>query len=572
VVIIRAFLIFTIILYQNLACCTEEWNNWCVMKKQLLVHSILLVLFSGVYALASCDASAAVGTGSFCVPNSACTGGTCCALSGEFSNTLGPGITVTKVTGGICASATVHDISNDMASTPDTSLWQSRVGRYENTDLLGIRDINLHMAVSCSDSSDSSNINLCEKGERALLLNMDSIAGDDVVRCITGSDGQCCSPTVVGDDAGGRCNIGGNTNLDKQSAPCCDIDATCLQADKNTYGSCRRCAMPGVNTLPDQLGAQNEVGDDCSGGRECCFFADGTPLRCVNGTCQRNLELQYCDAGGVSKIKVGTACALADGSVDKCSDCPGGATYTEIKSTPEYGNVKVCKGLPEGDGICGDSCHCESSSLSCDSSQKCAAAGSCAKSGADCTSLSCCNGLECDSKSKKCVSNSPAAGTCPDVCDSDNSVCSSDCPCVGGQCRSTAGANGSGAIPCSTDGCGGDCPNARSCVGGFCSDNADCTPAAIDISKYAYKGPQLDSITGLLSSIFRVLYFAGLGIGLFAIVKNGYELMTSQGDPNAVRSAQENLTAAILGIIFILLSITILRVIITSLLGNTVSF
>jgi len=43
--------------------------------------------------------------------------------------------------------------------------------------------------------------------------------------------------------------------------------------------------------------------------------------------------------------------------------------------------------------------------------------------------------------------------------------------------------------------------------------------------------------------------------------------MTSEGNPQMVQQGQEQLTAAILGIIFILLSAAILRVIISSILG-----
>jgi hypothetical protein len=45
--------------------------------------------------------------------------------------------------------------------------------------------------------------------------------------------------------------------------------------------------------------------------------------------------------------------------------------------------------------------------------------------------------------------------------------------------------------------------------------------------------------------------------------------MVSQGNPQQTQDAQEQLTAAILGIIFILLSVTILRVILGKVMGIT---
>jgi hypothetical protein len=63
-----------------------------------------------------------------------------------------------------------------------------------------------------------------------------------------------------------------------------------------------------------------------------------------------------------------------------------------------------------------------------------------------------------------------------------------------------------------------------------------------------------------------------LFIGIAFIVKAGYTLMTSEGNPQKVKDGQEELTAAIIGTFFILLSVAILRVIIRSILGVSVGF
>jgi len=57
-----------------------------------------------------------------------------------------------------------------------------------------------------------------------------------------------------------------------------------------------------------------------------------------------------------------------------------------------------------------------------------------------------------------------------------------------------------------------------------------------------------------------VLGIAG-GIALVLIIISGYQYMTSQGDPEKLKAANERLTAAIIGLLFIIFSFVILQVI-----------
>jgi hypothetical protein len=86
----------------------------------------------------------------------------------------------------------------------------------------------------------------------------------------------------------------------------------------------------------------------------------------------------------------------------------------------------------------------------------------------------------------------------------------------------------------------------------------------------AYRGPLIDSLDKILGPIVKILYYGGLMIGIFYIILSGYRLMVSQGNPQQTQDAQEQLTAAILGIIFILLSVTILRVILGKVIGLSI--
>ncbi len=79
-------------------------------------------------------------------------------------------------------------------------------------------------------------------------------------------------------------------------------------------------------------------------------------------------------------------------------------------------------------------------------------------------------------------------------------------------------------------------------------------------------GIEIEEVAG---TIYDILFPIGLAIGLFSIIIAGYAFMTSQGQPDKVKEAKEKLTAAVVGILFIVLSIVILRVIIRTLLDPT---
>jgi len=51
------------------------------------------------------------------------------------------------------------------------------------------------------------------------------------------------------------------------------------------------------------------------------------------------------------------------------------------------------------------------------------------------------------------------------------------------------------------------------------------------------------------------------------LIFGGYKLISSQGSPEEVKSAQEMLTSAIIGMIFIILSATILRFVLNFILN-----
>jgi hypothetical protein len=87
-----------------------------------------------------------------------------------------------------------------------------------------------------------------------------------------------------------------------------------------------------------------------------------------------------------------------------------------------------------------------------------------------------------------------------------------------------------------------------------------------------YTGPRITDIISVIRPISRFLYYLGIFLGVAFMIYAGYQLMMSEGDPQKIKAAQEQLTAALFGLLFILLSAAIIRIIVSSLLGGAVGF
>jgi hypothetical protein len=61
--------------------------------------------------------------------------------------------------------------------------------------------------------------------------------------------------------------------------------------------------------------------------------------------------------------------------------------------------------------------------------------------------------------------------------------------------------------------------------------------------------------------IFKVVLGLGGGIALILIILSGYRYMSSQGNPEGVKAATEQLTSAVVGLLFIIFAFVILQVI-----------
>lgn len=130
-------------------------------------------------------------------------------------------------------------------------------------------------------------------------------------------------------------------------------------------------------------------------------------------------------------------------------------------------------------------------------------------------------------------------------------------------------------------GCGQMCYKDTTNSTYYCSDNSSCDNDPVDNCFYTpdpiinsptgptdfnYSGLKFANLEAVIAPVAKILFYAALVVGVLLIIYSGYILMTSEGNPQRVQQGQEQLTAAILGIMFILLSAAILRVIINSII------
>ncbi len=174
----------------------------------------------------------------------------------------------------------------------------------------------------------------------------------------------------------------------------------------------------------------------------------------------------------------------------------------------------------------------------------------------------------------------PPLGSCGNVLP-DGSPCTYDYQCAGGSC--TVQQNGGGI--CGGQGCipyGNVCVSGGTPVPGGCCGGVNCTqytdgnsycgdPFAIfdePITPNEYDGSIVD-YESFLQNMYRLMLPIAIGLlGIPTVAIASYTIMTSQGDPMKVKRGIEELTAAISGLLFLLLALSILRIILKNFLGQ----
>jgi len=177
---------------------------------------------------------------------------------------------------------------------------------------------------------------------------------------------------------------------------------------------------------------------------------------------------------------------------------------------------------------------------------------------------------ECGKPGQNCCENSSKTNNC-------NATNWATCYCETGSTCELSANTSSGTECIDQDVCGGldqvccasdpVCDGELVCTGGFCKGEEE-----VWVTPWDYEGPIINNLPELISPIVKILYYAGLVIGVGAIIYSGYLLMVSEGNPQRTEEGMNWLTSAVLGILFILLSVAIFRVILVSLFNSSVGF
>lgn len=129
--------------------------------------------------------------------------------------------------------------------------------------------------------------------------------------------------------------------------------------------------------------------------------------------------------------------------------------------------------------------------------------------------------------------------------------------------------------PCKTD---FDCTpfkcNLTNPSAGFC-DNTQAQPTATPApTAEICSGNSCDTAIGPIpttpaefsAKLLAILLSLSGGITLLIIIMSGYQIMTSQGNPEKLQGAKETLTSAIVGLLFIIFSFVLLQIIASDIL------
>ena len=174
--------------------------------------------------------------------------------------------------------------------------------------------------------------------------------------------------------------------------------------------------------------------------------------------------------------------------------------------------------------------------------------------GSACQQSSCNGGAGCGGSN--CTS--PNACTLPEICRAEGIPVSGKCTDDTKVCCSFSG-GGDGGIPVGENPGKQDNPPCyfAGCDSDQGSINLKCDGATCNTAF----GPISTTAQGFVTSFFRVLLSIVGVISVLLIIISGYKLMTSQGNPERVQGAREQLTAAIIGLLFIIFSLAILQTI-----------
>lgn len=278
----------------------------------------------------------------------------------------------------------------------------------------------------------------------------------------------------------------------------------------------------------------------------CCQFT----YRCENNNCVPKCHQGVSTALCGNKCG-GSTCAAKDGTCTSKEICggEGGSIVTGVTGciSPSICCQFPATAPPSGGETCSGTCV---TSARCHNEQ-----------GTNAGTLSCTGGTIC------CTNISSGAGENCVVCPMNYyyypnvgkcvhyehedwqtnatwETCTIGQKCTSTGCKNFSSSFNTGLLPCGSDGKGTDGNGCPTALGSIKIDPAS-----------------------LVKDFFGIVLSISGGIAVLLIILSGYRLIASQGNPEKINEAKEHLTAAIIGLLFVIFSFSILRFIGVDVLG-----
>jgi hypothetical protein len=220
--------------------------------------------------------------------------------------------------------------------------------------------------------------------------------------------------------------------------------------------------------------------------------------------------------------------------VGQQSNCPSGFVCNYKDSNLPYcsadGKINKGKCVVNTFGVCKTKADCSGTYV--------CVAGVCKPPDIGNTCCSCGSGFNYNESDKTCI---PMTGGSAKPADCTKNTCTSNQTCdhTTGKCEQTGIPNLIIPPPhCDVEFVNGKCPSIKSALGNLFTDPAK-----------------------LINSFFIILLSISGFIAVILIIISGYKIMVSQGNPEKLKDAREELIAAIVGLLFIIFSFVFLQTI-----------
>lgn len=346
---------------------------------------------------------------------------------------------------------------------------------------------------------------------------------------------------------------------DTFAAVCTPNAKQCPNGTKGYTGSSNYLICNSAGTAQTSVSCGNEFCYDINGTVGCTSGCNGHSGSFCSTSCSLPTTGYYCPSG------TGVCCSDAPRATAAPTSPPDSLRWNCNRST------KQCTMAPDGFYVgkinCDNACSQPTPTVTPPPKYRCIE-NQCVQvgSGVDCTSVQCYTTTTCGGVCNPSGETNRLPG-CP-VCsegyfwDEINRQCIPSKDQTGGQ---DAQPKQPDYLQCSTPicypGCGCDAP---------CSKNFNFQPGRLPCTNgtcHTAIGAISTDIANAVKNIFGILLGLAGTVAVILIIYSGYRLMISRGNPEQIQNAREQLTAAIVGLLFVILSFVFLNLIFVKILN-----